>query len=126
MAGFNVDIGTSDMKLAKKIAKALHASKGGFSNVKAMAAYIPEKNIAQIGMSIGDFEKTPLYRVYEVLKIECDRHNIPILGSEFCGMAPLKALIDTAGYYLKVDNLTEQRVLETAVYDAMEKGGSFE
>jgi glutamate formiminotransferase len=126
MAGFNVDLGTSDLKIAKKVAKALHAKKGGFSNVKAMAAFIPERNVTQIGMSITDFEKTPLYRVFEVLKVECARYNVPILGSEFCGMAPLKALIDIASYYLKIDNLTEDRVLEIAVQNAIEKGDSFE
>jgi glutamate formiminotransferase len=77
-------------------------------------------------MSISDFEKTPLYRVFETLKIECDRYNVPIVGSEFCGMAPLKTLIDTVAYYLKVDNLTEERVLEIAVQAAIEKGGGFE
>jgi len=126
MVGFNVNLGTSDLKIAKKIAKALHAKKGGFSNVKAMAAFIPEKNITQIGMSINDFEKTPLYRIFELIKVECARYNVPIIGSEFCGMAPLKALIDIAAYYLKVDNLTEDRVLEIAVQNAIEKGGSFE
>jgi glutamate formiminotransferase len=126
MAGFNVNLGTTDLKIAKKIAKALHAKKGGFSNVKAMAAFIPEKNVTQIGMSISDFEKTPLYRVFETLKVEAARYNVPILGSEFCGMAPLKALIDTAAYYLKIDNLTENRVLEIAVQNAIEKGDAFE
>lgn len=126
MAGFNVNLGTADLAVAKKIAKALHAKKGGFSNVKAMAAFIPEKNITQIGMSINDFEKTPLYRVFELLKVECARYNVPIVGSEFCGMAPLKALIDVAAYYLKVDNLTENRVLEIAIHNVMEKGGAFE
>ncbi|MDH5460591.1 MAG: glutamate formimidoyltransferase [Candidatus Bathyarchaeota archaeon] len=123
MAGFNVNLGTADLKVAKKIAKALHAKKGGFSNVKAMAAFIPEKNITQIGMSISDFEKTPLYRVFEMLKVEATRYNIPIVASEFCGMAPLKALIDIAAYYLKIDNLTEDRVLEIAIQNAIEKGG---
>ncbi len=126
MAGFNVNLGTSDLAIAKKIAKALHTKKGGFSNVKAMAAFIPEKNITQIGMSINDFEKTPLYRVFELLKIECARYNVPIIGSEFCGMAPLKALIDVATYYLKVDNLTEDRILEIAIHNVLEKGGAFE
>jgi glutamate formiminotransferase len=126
MAGFNVNLGTSDLAIAKKIAKTLHAKKGGFSNVKAMAAFIPEKNITQIGMSISDFEKTPLYRVFELLKVECARYNVPIMDSEFCGMAPLKVLIDIASYYLKIDNLTEDRVLELAVQEAIEKGGTFE
>ena len=126
MAGFNVNIGTSDLKIAKKIAKALHGHKGGFSNVKAMAAFLPQQNICQIGMSINDFEKTPLYRVFEAMKVECARYNVPIVGSEFCGLAPLKALIDICSYYLKIDNLSEDRVLEIAVNSAMEKGGSFE
>ena len=124
MAGFNVNLGTSDLKIAKKIAKALHSKKGGFSNVKAMAAFIPEKNITQVGMSITDFEKTPLYRVFELLKLEAARYNVPIIGAEFCGMTPLKTLIDIAAYYLKIDNLTEDRVLETAVENAIEKGES--
>jgi len=125
-AGFNVNLNTSDLKIAKKIAKALHATKGGLSNVKAMAAYIPEKGITQIGMSISDFEKTPLYRVFELLKIEAARYNVSVVGSEFCGMAPLKAVIDVASYYLKIDNFAEDRVLEIAVQNAVEKGGSFE
>ena len=122
MAGFNVNLDTADIKVAKKIAKALHSKKGGLSNVKAMAAYIPEKNVTQIGMSISDFEKTPLYRVFELLKVEAERYNVHVIGSEFCGMAPLKAIMDVAAYYLKIDNLTMERVLEIAVQEAIEKG----
>lgn len=122
MAGFNVSLGTSDLKIAKKIAKALHAKKGGFATVKAIGVEIPEKKITQIGMSISEFEKTPLYRVFEVIKLEAARYNVTIVGSEFCGMAPLKSLIDVAAYYLKIDNLTEDRILEMAVRKSMEEG----
>jgi glutamate formiminotransferase len=121
MAGFNVNLNTPDLATAKKIAKALHAKKGGFANVKAMAASIPEKGITQIGMSISDFEKTPLYRVVELIKIEAARYNVSIVGSEFCGMAPLQAVLDSAAYYMKVDNLTMNQVLEIAVQNVMEK-----
>jgi glutamate formiminotransferase len=123
MAGFNVNLGTADMKIARKIAKALHAKKGGFSNVKAMATFIPEKNITQIGMSVGDFEKTPLYRVFELLRVEANRYNVPILSSEFCGMAPLKALIDIAAHYLRIDGLREDKILEIAIEKITENGG---
>lgn len=123
MAGYNVNLGTADLKIAKKIAKALHAKKGGFSNVKAMAAFIPERNITQIGMSVGDFEKTPLYRIFELLRVEANRYNVPIIGSEFCGMAPLRALIDIAAHYLKIDNLKEDKILEIAIQKITENGG---
>jgi len=122
MAGFNVNLGTSDLAIAKKIAKAVHAKKGGLSNVKAMAAAIPEKKITQIGMSVYDFEKTPLYRVFELIRIEAERYNVPIVGSEFNGMAPLQAVLDAAAYYLKIDNLSMERVLEVAIQKAIEKG----
>lgn len=121
MVGFNVNLGTPDLAIAKKIAKALHGKKGGFAHVKAMAAKIPEKNITQIGMSISDFERTPLYRVFELIKIEAERHNIPIISSEFCGMTPLQAIIDVAAHYLKIDNLTKDRVIEIAVQKAIER-----
>ncbi len=122
MVGFNVNLGTPDIRIAKKIAKALHSKKGGLTFVKAMAAEIPERNITQIGMSISDFEKTPLYRVFELIKIEAERYGVPVVGSEFCGLAPLRVIVDAAGYYLKMDDFDEDRVLEVAVRKAVEKG----
>jgi glutamate formiminotransferase len=122
MAGFNINLGTSDLVIAKKIARALHAKKGGLANVKAMAAEIPEKKITQIGMSVYSFDKTPLYRVFELVRIEADRYNIPIVSSEFNGMAPLQAILDSIAYYMKIQNLTLDRTLEVAIDRAMEKG----
>jgi len=122
MVGFNVNLGTPDIKIAKKIAKALHAKKGGLAFVKAMAAKIPERGITQIGMSISDFEKTPLYRVFELIKIEAERYNVPIAGSEFCGLAPLRTITDAAAHYLKIDDFDEDRILEVAIQKAIEKG----
>ena len=115
MVGFNVNLDTADLETAKKIAKALHGKKGGLTHVKAMAAKIPEKNITQIGMSISDFEKTPLHRVFELVKIEAKRYNAQVINSEFCGMVPIQAIIDVAKYYLKTDELDENRILEIAI-----------
>jgi len=70
-------------------------------------------------MSISDFEKTPLHRVFELIKIEAERYNVPIVGSEFCGLVPLQAIMDVAGYYLKMDDLNESRVLEAAIQKAI-------
>jgi glutamate formiminotransferase len=122
MVGFNVNLGTPNIRIAKKVARALHSNKGGLAFVKAMAAEIPEKNITQIGMSISDFNKTPIYRVLELIKIEAERYGIPIIGSEICGLAPLRAIIDATGYYLKMDDFDEDRVLEVAVQKAVGKG----
>jgi glutamate formiminotransferase len=63
-----------------------------------------------------------LYRVFELIKIEAERYGVPVIGSEFCGLAPLRAITDAAGYYLKIDNFNEDRILEVAVQKAVEKG----
>ena len=122
MVGFNVNLDTADLEIAKKIAKALHAKKGGLTYVKAMAAKIPEREITQIGMSINDFDRTPLHRVFELIRIEAKRYNVQIIGSEFCGMIPLQVIIDVSKYYLKIDELDKNRIIEIAVKKALEKG----
>jgi len=121
MVGFNVNLGTPNLEVARRVAAAIHVNKGGLVDVRAMAASIPEKGVTQIGMSIGYFEKTPLYRVLELVKIEAERYGVPIVGAEFCGLVPLQALIDVAKYYLKVEDLEEDSILEIAVQKALEQ-----
>jgi glutamate formiminotransferase len=110
MVGLNVNLTTSDLKIAKKIAKALHAKSGGLAYVKAMACEFGE--MTQIGMSNINFRKTPVYRQLELITIEARRYGVQVASSEFCGLVPLEALLDVCKYYLKVDDLEETRIIE--------------
>ena len=115
MVGFNVNLASRDLDVGRKIARALHEKKGGIVGVRAMAADVPQMGLIQIGMSVYDHTKTPLYRIYELLKLEAQRHNVAIVSSEFNGMAPLEAVLDIANYYLRLTNLNDDRIIETAV-----------
>lgn len=121
MVGFNVNLGTDDVEIGKAIARAIHGKKGGLASVRAMCAKVPQKRQVQIGMSIYDFERTPLYRVLELLRVECQRFNVPILDSEINGVIPLKAVMDATSYYLKLSNLAAPRILETGLAEAIER-----
>ena len=110
MVGLNVNLGTSDLKIAKKIAKAVHAKSGGLAYVKAMACEY--EGITQIGMSNINFKKTPVYRQLELIKMEAARYGVEVVSSEFCGLVPLDALIDVCAYYLRVDNLDQEKIIE--------------
>lgn len=110
MVGLNVNLGTSDLKIAKKIAKAVRARSGGLAYVKAMACEY--KGITQIGMSNVNFKKTPVYRQMELIKIEAARYGVQVVSSEFCGLIPLDALIDVCKYYLRVEDLDQKRIIE--------------
>jgi len=118
-----VNLGTTDLQIGKKIARALHGAKGGFAAVRAMAAEIPQKKEIQIGMSVYGFESTPLHRVFETLRSEASRYNVPVTGSEINGIVPLKAIVDAASFYLRLDNLTDTKILETAITKAVKARG---
>ena len=59
-----------------------------------------------------NYEKTPLYRVFELVRIEAARYGVTITGSEIIGLAPMNALIDTAEYYLQLEGFSKAQVLE--------------
>jgi len=112
MVGLNVNLSTPDLQIAKKIAKAIRAKSGGLANIKAMAARIEKRNITQLGITNVNFIKTPLYRQLELIRIEAERYNVRIIGSEFCGMVPLDALISVVEYYLKLENFKREQVID--------------
>ena len=65
---------------------------------------LEERNVAQVSMNMVNYEGTPLYRVFEVIRAEAQRWGVPIIGSEIVGLTPAKALVDCAEYYLKIEN----------------------
>ncbi len=119
IVNFNVNLGTPNLKVARRIARALHAEKGGLSDVKAIGVYVPRGGHTQVGMVIADPERTPLYRVMELVRAEARRYGVPVISAEFCGPVPLKALVELVRYYLQVEGFTEDDILEVALAKAM-------
>lgn len=64
-----------------------------------------------------DFTKTALYRVFEMVRFEARRYGVSIVGSEIIGLVPMEALIDTASYYLGLENFSMQQVLESRIME---------
>lgn len=112
LVAFNVNLGTNDINIAKKIAKAVRASSGGFMYCKALGIEIKERNIVQVSMNMVDYTKTPLYRVFDVIEREAKRYGVNVIGSEIVGLVPMAALIDVADYYLRLENFDYSQVLE--------------
>ena len=104
LIAFNVNLGTSDLEIANKIARTIRGSSGGYKYCKAIGVMLEDRNIAQVSMNMVNFEGTPLYRVFEAVRAEAARWGVPITGSEIIGLTPAKALIDAAEYYLKIEN----------------------
>ncbi|MCL2226480.1 MAG: glutamate formimidoyltransferase [Oscillospiraceae bacterium] len=103
LIAYNVNLGTSDIEIANKIAKVVRSSSGGFKYCKGIGVMLEDRNIAQVSMNMVNYGGTPLYRVFEVIRMEAERWGVPIIGSEIVGQTPVKALTDCAEYYLKLE-----------------------
>ncbi len=113
LVAFNINLSTSDINVANAISKVLRRSSGGFDNVQAMGVMLEERNIAQVSMNMTNFNRTPLYRVLELTKAEAKRWGVQVIGTELIGLSPMKALIDSAEYYLQIENFDfAKQVLE--------------
>ncbi len=112
LVAFNVNLGTSDIEIAKEIAKAVRHSSGGYRYVKAMGFEIKERGIVQVSMNLTNYQKTPIFRVFETIKNEAERYGVPVIGSEIVGLVPLEALIMVADHYLRLENFSIDQVLE--------------
>ena len=104
LVAFNVNLATSDVEIAKKIAKVIRGSSGGFKCCKAMGFMLEDRGIAQVSMNMVNYEVTPLNVVYEMIKSLAERYGTYIVGSEVVGLTPAKALLDCAEHYLKLEN----------------------
>ncbi len=115
MVGLNINLGTTDLRIAKAVAKAIHRKKGGLVRIKAMGALWEDRGITQIGITNTDFRKSPLYRQMELVKIEAARFGVPVVGAEFCGLVPIEALVGVADYYLRLEGFSVEDILEIAI-----------
>lgn len=113
LVAFNVNLDTADVNIAKAIAKAIRGSSGGFQYCKALGIMLDDRKIAQVSMNMVNYEGTPLFYAYEMIRALADRYGVKIIGSEIVGLTPAKALIDCAEYYLKLENFhCREQVLE--------------
>ncbi|MCL2375756.1 MAG: glutamate formimidoyltransferase [Defluviitaleaceae bacterium] len=113
LIAFNVNLSTDDVNIANNIAKIVRGSSGGFKHVKGIGIMLEDRNIAQVSMNLVNYEGTPIYRVVELIRVEAARYGVHITGTELIGLAPAKALIDSAEYYLQIENFDyNKQVLE--------------
>lgn len=116
LVAFNINLSTSDVEIASKIARIIRRSSGGFDCVKALGVMLEERNVAQVSINMTNFRKTPLYRVLELTKAEAARYGVHVIGTEIIGLTPMQALIDSAEYYLQIENFDfDKQVLENHI-----------
>lgn len=115
LVAFNVNLGTDNLQVAETIAKTVRHIGGGLRFVKAMGVKLEDRNIVQVSMNLVNYEKTAVYRAFEMVKMEAKRYGVPVVGSEVIGLVPMAALISSAEYYLQIENFSINQVLEKRI-----------
>ena len=116
LVAFNVNLNTPDISIARKIAKKIRASDGGFTFCKAIGVMLADRGLAQVSMNMVNHEATPLHVVYDTIREEAARLGVSVAGSELIGLAPAKALADCAAHYLNIENYDfDKQVLENHI-----------
>ncbi len=116
LVAYNVNLGTSDLGVAQAIARAVRARSGGLAFVKAIGLELAERGQVQVSMNVVDPFATPLYRVFELVRVEAERYGVPVVGSEVIGLVPLAVLAEVARYYLHLEGFTDAQVLESRLW----------
>jgi glutamate formiminotransferase/formiminotetrahydrofolate cyclodeaminase len=119
LIAYNVNLNTSDVAIANKIAKAIRFSSGGLRYVKSMGVELKARNLAQVSINLTDFEQTPMHRVYEMVKREAQRYGAAPVGSEIVGLIPKKAIEMAADFFLQLENFSPAQVFENKLADAL-------
>ncbi len=113
LIAYNINLATDRLDVAKKIAAAIRHSSGGYRYVKAMGVRLDDRGgIAQVSMNLTNYEKTPIFRVFDTVKREAARYGVAVLESEIVGLVPSEALVRTAEFYLQLERFTADQVLE--------------
>lgn len=117
LVAFNINLDTSDVEVASKIAKKVRHLGGGLRFVKAIGLKLEERNQTQVSMNLVNYEKSSVYQAFEMVKMEARRYGVNVVGTEVIGTVPMKSLLDVAEYYLQVENFSIDQILEKRLLD---------
>jgi len=117
LVAFNVNLNTASMEIAGRIAEKVRHIDGGLRYCRAIGVALEDRGIVQVSMNMTDFTRTALYQAFELIRIEARRYGVGVAGSEIVGLVPMTALIDTAAYYLGLEDFTLSQILETRLLE---------
>lgn len=119
LVAYNVNLNTTDVSIARRIARAVRGRDGGLRYLKALGFSLPARGLTQVSMNLVRFEQTTLHHAFTAVRREAERWGVSIAGSEIVGLVPQSALERAAEYFLQIENFTPELVLENRIMAAL-------
>ncbi len=117
LIAYNINLDTKDVKIAKKIARSIRESSGGLRYVQAKGMELKDKGCVQVSMNILNYKKAPLYRIFEIVKMEAARYGVNVIESELIGLMPMDAVLKSLAFYLRLPKFSAENILESKIYE---------
>ncbi|MDR2816981.1 MAG: glutamate formimidoyltransferase [Proteiniphilum sp.] len=117
LVAYNVNLGTNNLEIAVAISKKVRHTGGGLRFCKAMGIALEDRGVTQVSMNLTDYTQTAIYQAHELVRIEAQRYGVPVVGAEVIGLVPVEALVETAAYYLGLENFSVNQVLEARLME---------
>jgi glutamate formiminotransferase len=113
LIAYNINLDSSDVGLAKRIAGVIRESNGGLPSVRAMGVLLKSRNLAQVSMNLTNFQVTSMREVFDSVRKEADMAGVGIRESELIGLAPRAALDEETAAHICLIGFSAQRIIET-------------
>ena len=117
LIAYNVNLGTKDLALAKRIAKTIRERDGGLPAVRALGMDLKDRGLVQVSVNLVDYRRTPIHAVFEAVRNEAQKAGVEVVGSEIVGLVPLDAIAQAADRFLKLEKFTNDQILETRLVE---------
>ena len=117
LVAFNVNLRTTDLSIAQRIAKAVRYINGGYRYVRAIGLALEDQGLVQVSMNLTNYARTPIPRVMESVRAEAARYGVSVAGTELIGPVPLGAMDEIVKYYLQAHDFSLDQVIETALIE---------
>jgi glutamate formiminotransferase/formiminotetrahydrofolate cyclodeaminase len=119
LIAYNINLHTTDITVARRIARAVRGRDGGLRFLKALGFELRERGLTQVSMNLVRFEKTELHHAFEAVRREAERYGVRVAGSEIVGLIPQAALDRSAEYFLQIENFSPELILENRIASAL-------
>jgi len=117
LIAWNVNLGTKDVGVAKRIAKEIRESDGGLPAVRAKGFELLDRGLVQVSMNMIDYHRTSLVQAFEAIRDLATKEHVDIVESEIIGLVPLDAILAGATQYFKLARFHREQILETRLWE---------
>jgi glutamate formiminotransferase len=116
LIAYNIYLATTDLRVARSIARTVRQSTGGLRYVKALGLDIPARGQVQVSMNLTNYRRSALHTVFNLVRSEAESFGVAVTDSEVVGLIPLDALVDAARFYLRLRDFDADQILETRLF----------